>query len=224
MSYRLAHLGRFARVVLAAVAVACLATLAMGCSDELDPTEPEGAYYIFRNALLEGDAQVVWKRTDAETHRYFQERYEQLVEMDETIRRYLPQTDHKIARKQSGVILLDEVDGGKGLFLKIFQPDNLPEQEAIKIGSNIDELKVTEDGQAAKVITRAGQEYVLTREEDGEEWRVMLISSTDSVQENLGWLKQNQSALQQTVEDLIAEERAKRETIIAELLDKKKEK
>ncbi|QDG54187.1 hypothetical protein FIV42_26625 [Persicimonas caeni] len=220
MLHRHAFTGRFARAAMALVA-ATLVALAVGCGDELDPTEPEGAYYIFRNALLKGDAETVWKRTDDTTKAYFQQRYEQLEEMDETIERYLPQTDHKIARKQSGTILLDEVDGGKGLFMKVFQPKNLPDEQAIKVGSDIDELKVAEDDSAAKVVTRAGQEYVLKADKKTEEWHVMLVRSSDKVDGAFGWLEANESALQQTVEDLIAEEREKREAIIAELMNKK---
>jgi lipopolysaccharide export LptBFGC system permease protein LptF len=219
MLHRHAFTGRFARAAMALVA-ATLVALAVGCGDELDPTEPEGAYYIFRNALLKGDAETVWKRTDDTTKAYFQQRYEQLEEMDETIERYLPQTDHKIARKQSGTILLDEVDGGKGLFMKVFQPKNLPDEQAIKVGSDIDELKVAEDDSAAKVVTRAGQEYVLKADKTTEEWHVMLVRSSDKVDGAFGWLEANESALQQTVEDLIAEEREKREAIIAELMNK----
>lgn len=220
---RLRSPGRLTRAVVVAMGALMMLSLMSGCGDELDPTEPEGAYYIFRNALLEGDAETVWKRTDAETHQYFDDRYQELVEMDETIQKYLPQTDHRIAREQSGTILLDDIDGGKGLFLKVFQPKNLPEKEAIKVGSNIDELKVAEDDEAAKVVTRAGQEYVLTRSSDSEQWHVMLVRSTDAVQKSMGWLESNKSALQQTVEDLMAEERETREAIIAELMDKKQE-
>ncbi len=213
--------GRFVRVLTAVLAAAVLLTLSTGCGGELDPTEPDGAYYIFRNALLKGDAQTVWKRCDSETHKYFDDRYDQLVDMDETIQKYLPQTDHRIARKQSGTILLDDVHDGKGLFLKIFQPKNLPDKEAIKIGSDIDELKVAEDDTAAKVVTRAGQHYLLTHDDKSDQWYVMLVRSTDSVDKSMKWLGANQSALQQTVEDLIQEEREKREAIIADLMDKK---
>lgn len=207
-----------------ALIASVLVALAVGCGDELDPTEPEGAYYIFRDALLKGDAETVWKRTDQTTKAYFQQRYEQLEEMDATIERYLPQTDHKIARKQSGTILLDQVDDGKELFMKVFQPENLPKlsnKQAVKVGSDIDELKVAEDDSAAKVVTRAGQEYVLTPDKKTEEWHVMLVRSSDKVDASFGWLETNQSALQKTVEDLIAEEREKREAIIAELMNKK---
>jgi hypothetical protein len=210
------------RVSRAWAMIAILGLLA-GCASELDPTEPEGAYYLFRDAMLQGDGEEVWKRTDAETHRYFQERYEDLVDMEETIEKFLPQTDHRIARKQSGAILLDEVDDGRELFLKIFTPENIPDDQAIRIGSDIDELILAEDESAAKVVTRAGQEYVLTRDEESEKWRVMLVRSSESIEESMGWVGQNESALQQTVEDLIAEERDKREAIIAELMNLKEE-
>jgi hypothetical protein len=210
------------RVILVLIIVAS-AMWGASCGGELDPSEPEGAYYIFRDALLEGDVETVWERSDEETHQYFEERYERLVEMDEMIERYLPQTDHRIARQQSGTVLLDEIDGGKALFLKVFEPEGLPDEEAIRIGTDVKELKLAEDDSAAKVVTRAGQEYVLTHQDDTDQWHVMLVRSTETVEAALGWLESNQSALQQTVEDLIAEERQRRETIIADLMDIKDE-
>lgn len=189
-----------------------------GCAAELDPAKPDGAYHLFRDAMLQGDAQGVWANTDEKTHRYFQEQFDYLVEMDEMIARYLPQTDHRIARNQSGTVLLQEVRDGQGLFLKVFQADKIPNEEAIRIGSDIDELIVAKDDSGAKVITRAGQEYVLTRDAEAKRWFVRLPTSVES---SMQWLGQNRSAMQQTVEDLIAEERDRREAIIAELMQLK---
>ncbi|MGM0557790.1 MAG: hypothetical protein ACQEVA_15505 [Myxococcota bacterium] len=198
--------------------VALSAVITTGCSDELDPTEPKDAYVIFRDALFSGDGQVVWERTDEQTHAYFEQRYGVLVEMDELIRRYLPQTDVKLARKQSGTVLLDEVSNGRELFLKVYSAENVPSEEAVQLGSNVDEVKVAEDGQLAKVVTRAGQEYIMTRDEQSEEWFVMLVKSNDAVEDSFDWLDSNEEALTQTVEDLIKEEREKREEVIAELM------
>lgn len=199
------------------LALLALAFMA-GCAAELDPAKPDGAYHLFRDAVLQGDAEAVWENTDEKTHRYFQEQFEYLVEMDEMIARYLPQTDHRIARSQSGAVLLKEVQDGKGLFLKVFQPDKIPDEEAIRIGSDIDELIIAKDDSGAKVVTRAGQEYVLTRDAEAKRWYVRLPTSVES---SMQWLGQNRSAMQQTVEDLIAEERDRREAIIAELMQLK---
>jgi hypothetical protein len=139
--------------------------------------------------------------------------------MDELIRRYLPQTDVKLARKQSGTVLLDDVGDGRELFLKVYSAENVPKKKAIiEVGSEVDEVKVAEDGKLAKVVTRAGQEYILTKDEDSEEWYVMLTKSNDAVENSFGWLERNEEALTQTVEDLIKEEREQREEVIAELM------
>ena len=198
--------------------VGALALVSGGCGDELEPTNPTDAYLMFRNALFQGDAETVWRRTDEQTHKYFQERYKQLVEMDSMIRRYLPQTDHKIARKQSGTVLLDDVDNGKELFMHVFDGESVPADEAIEVGSRVDETRVGEKEKFARVITRAGQEYVLERDPETEEWHVMLVKSSDAVDKSFGWLDFNQNALQKTVEELIAEEREEREKVIAELM------
>lgn len=208
------------RQSLRALLLLMLMSAALGCSSELDPTQPDGAYYLFRDALLAADGEGVWKHSDEATHLYFQERFEHLGEMDKTIDQFLPQTDHRIARQQSGAILLDEIKDGKGLFLKIFQAKNLADNEAIRIGSDIDELTVNKERTAARVMTRAEQVYLLKKSADSEQWHIMLMESetSKSVEKSLGWLGHNESALQQTVEDLVAEQRQEREAIIAELM------
>jgi len=214
---------RAARAGLWALTMLMMLAWAPGCSSELDPTEPDGAYYLFRDALLAGDGEGVWKYSDQATHAYFQDRYEHLVEMDETIEQFLPLTDHRIARQQSGAVLLDEVKDGKGLFLKLFQSQKFAEDEAIRIGTDIDELEVNKDSTAARISTRAKQVYLLDRDKKSEQWHIMLMESetSKSIENSLGWLGHNESALQQTVEDLVAEQREKREAIIAELMKPK---
>ena len=201
----------------AAVLLALTLTMAAGCSDKQDPTDPEGAYNLFRDALFRGDDDAVWERLAPTTKTYFEEQHERLVQMDGTIEKYLPQTDHRIAREQAGSILTEEVQDGKSLFAKVFTPASLPKDEAYHLGSNIAEVEVAEDEKFARVRTLAGQEYVLTQGER-EEWFVMLIKSSEAVKGRLTWVEANESALKQTVEDLIAEERKEREAVIAKLL------
>src|SRR5690606_27535771 len=95
---------------------------ALGCAENLDPKDPEGAYNLYVNALWAKDAKTVWKRVAPTTHEYFDQKYKTLQDMDETIGRYLPPTDHKIAREQAGSILTSKVKDGEGLFLEVFQP------------------------------------------------------------------------------------------------------
>jgi hypothetical protein len=213
--------GLIGRLVILAVLLVAPLVMA-GCGENLDPTQPEGAYNLFRKALVSGDAEAVWQRLAPSSHEYFDEQYERLEKMDATIERYLPATDHKLAREQAGSILTDQVEGGKGLFLKVFSGASMPEDAAYEVGMNIEEVTVTEDEQSAKLLTRGGQTFILTRVEGSEEWFVMLVRSKEmsaAVKKSLGWLDANESALDKTVEDLIEEEKAKREALIAELMD-----
>lgn len=191
--------------------------LSVGCAENLDPRDPEGAYNLYVNALWAQDAKAVWDRAAPTTHEYFQQKYEVLREMDETIARYLPPTDHKIAREQAGSILTDKVKNGEELFLELFRPSQLQLEEKHRVGASVATIAVSEDERAAELKTLGGDTFLLARGDD-QEWYVMLVRSSNVVDEALEWLTSNESALKQTIEDLIAEERKNREAVIAELM------
>jgi hypothetical protein len=190
----------------------------MGCESELDPGRADEAYMLFRDALFAGNGEGVWLRTDQATHDHFQHRYTQLVQMDKLIESYLPQTDHRLARRQSGVELIDAVSDGRALFLRVFDVANFPQDEAILFGSEVGEIQMSADGNAAAIITRGEQQFMMVKSSDGQ-WYVSLLESGEVLSAVFAWLDKNVAALEQTVEDLIAEERTKREVIIAELMN-----
>ncbi len=195
-----------------------LTALNTACSGELDPTKPEDAYLIFRDALFEDDHATIWQRSDQATHEYFQIRYDQLTQMGVFIERYLPLTDHRLARRQSGVELTETAKNGQELFAKVFQPKLLATTPGVIFGSNVREIQISEDGKAAIIVTRGQQEFPLVLAADGQ-WYVGLVDVGEIVETSFQWIDQNESALKQTVEDLIVEERKKREAVIAELMD-----
>lgn len=190
-----------------------------GCSSELDPTEPEDAYLVFRNALFEGNEEAVWGRLDPGTKEFFETSYNELIEMDAEIEKYLPQADHRLARRQSGAILLRDVKDGKGLFLHLMTLDKFEHDDAIELGSRVDTVAVSEDQKSSKVTTRGGQEFYMTKGKNGQ-WYVMFYKSSEELQKSMAWVEANKVALRQTVDDLIAEEQKKREEIVAELIKK----
>jgi len=200
------------------IQVLLLVSLFAGCGENLDPTDPEGAYNLYTKALWSGDASGIWDRSASTTHDYFQEQFDVLVEMDATIGKYLPPTDHKIAREQAGSILTSEVKDGRGLFLKVFDPKQLKLEEKHKVGVTVDVLSISEDEKHAELVTLGGDKYLLAKGEKNDEWFVMFVRSSAAVEGRMKWLSDNQSALQQTVEDLIQEERKQREDVIAELM------
>lgn len=191
------------------------------CSGELDPARPEDSYRLFRDALFSGDGQGLWERTDDQTRAYFDAHFERLETMNELIESFLPLTDHQLARQQSGVELLEKVDSGQELFLHIFSPAEFPKDPAVEFGSQVQEIQMAEDGKSALIVTRGGQEFILTLQSD-ELWYINLAESGPVLDQAFQWLTDNQAALEQTVEDLIAEERQVREQIIAELMGLKK--
>lgn len=189
-----------------------------GCNSKLDPEEPDEAYLQYRKSMLEGNVDGIWKRTAPSTKEYFRKRYEQLVKMDEKIETYLPQTDHEVARKQTGTVLLDEVDGPRGFFTKVVEPGNVNVTRARELGSLVKKIRKSKDGERAQVVTRTGRKYRMVKGEDGE-WYVALVKSMQAVDESFEWLDRNREALTETVNDLLESEREKREEVIAELMD-----
>ena len=62
-----------------------VALFSTGCSSELDPTEPEDAYLMFRDALFAGNEEAVWGRLDPSTKEFFETSHAELQEMDAEI-------------------------------------------------------------------------------------------------------------------------------------------
>ncbi len=194
-----------------------------GCGEKLDTTDPEGTYNLYRNAVFEGNAENVYKLLAPDSIQYFDDEFLRLERMDKTIARYLPITDHKLARRQAGSILTDEVTDGQSLFLKVFQPSGMNlskssrwSQSPFEVGAIVEEIQVSEDGKAAKLTTKAKEEYRFIKEKDV--WKLQLVQSAEAFQSAMGWMEKNENALQQTIDDLIEEETTKRESIIADLM------
>lgn len=192
--------------------------VAAGCGSDADPRQPAGGYQLYRQAVLKGDVETMWKRSSPSTREYFQERYDQLVKMDREIRNYLPQTDHALARKQTGTELLDEVEGPRELFEKIVQPENMPLNRARRNGSEIAKIRMGKKGEVASVETEGGRKYRVVKGDDGE-WYVDLVGSVDAVDASFQWLDDNRKALEKTVNDMVEKRREEREKIIADLMD-----
>lgn len=205
-------------IILTSLSVLC------GCGEKLDTTDPEGTYNLYRNALFEGNAEKVYDLLAPDSIQYFEDEFLRLQRMDKTIARYLPITDHKLARRQAGSILTDEITDGKSLFLKVFQPASMKlskssrwNQSPFEVGAIVEEIQVSEDGKAAKLTTKAKEEYRFQKNEK-EQWELQLVQSAQAFQSAMEWMKQNENALQQTIDDLIEEETTKRESIIADLM------
>lgn len=198
-----------------------VALLSASCAEELLPTEPEGAYMLWRQALLEGDEDAAYSYLDEETHKIFDQRVEVLRAMEKDIQRYLPQVDQKLARQQTGVVLLKQgkIDDGAGLFRALFTTEGLEVTPEIEVGTEISEIEINEAGDEAAVVAYAGQQFLLRKEGDGvwriASWRSMCIERTL-------WILDNRSALEQTVQDLINEEKEEMNAVIKFLLAEEK--
>ncbi len=195
-----------------------IALSAISCAEELLPTEPEGAYLIWRQALLEGNADVAYDHLDEQTRAVFEERVEVLNVMSEDILRYLPRTDQRLARQQTGAVLLKEkgIEDGRGLFKVLFKPEAMKVTPEIEVGTEVSSVEINETGDEAAIVVYAGQQFLLRKEEDGiwriTSWRTLSLERTQ-------WILDNRDALEQTVQDLINEEKEEMDAVIKYLLD-----
>jgi hypothetical protein len=198
---------------LLSVFMALLLLGSAGCADELDPKQPQGAYLIFRQALFAQDGEAAWDYLDAGTQAVFEDRAKILDSMSQDILRFLPQVDQRLARRQTGAELIKakQVTDGKALFILLFTPAAVPVTPEIEVGTQISSVEVNDAEDEAIVVTESGQQYRLVLEEDGT-WRVS--SWRDLAIERTKWILDNQTALTQTVQDLIAEEKEEVDRII----------
>jgi len=188
-----------------------------GCEEELLPQEPRGAYLLFRQAIFQGDADQVWAYLDKDTKDLFDQRYGTLLAMSDQIVQFLPSVDQKLARQQTGVVMLGDqgIHSGQELFNAVFKPKAVEITPEIEVGTEVSEVEVNEAESEAVVVTYAGTVYRLVVEEDGiwriSNWRELVATRT-------AWVDGNQTALEQTVSDLINEEKEGVDKIIKFIL------
>lgn len=193
------------------------AVFAVGCQEEYLPDNPEGAYMLWRQALLSGDTAGVYELLDEDTHKVLDERVEVMRVMSEDIVRYLPQVDQKLAREQTGVVLLrkHDMETGADLFEVLFEPDKLEVTPSVEVGTEISEMTLNEAGDEAVIVVYSSQQFLMRRGQDGRwrvsSWRTLCLERTQ-------WILDNRDALEQTVQDLINEEKEEVDAAIKFLL------
>lgn len=223
------------RLVKSLILIGSITLLSTGCEEERDPLTPLGSYNLFKNALETGEAGQVWDRMSQASRDFFNEKHEKLVTMNDTITKYLPPTDHLIAQKQAGTVLLKTAKDGRGLFLALFDSKALKEKESEKDwatelgntgratfarlpGVDLPKIVVSEDKKTAVVDAPGIQVAMVKGEGEEGEWTVDLIRSGNTVKTNTAWIDANSEALEKTVDDLISEQRQHREELIAKLM------
>jgi len=144
-----------------------------GCSSEPSPNEPDGAYLIFREALLNGDIPALWESVSQSTKTHYDDAYDDLVATSECIER-LSSGDRLEARERTGISLLDQASSGEELFAIFIRLDSLIGDDTLRAGTEIDELIVDDSGERATIVTETGQLVDLVLEDDGI-WRVTTL-------------------------------------------------
>ncbi|MEO1273331.1 MAG: hypothetical protein AAFX99_35045, partial [Myxococcota bacterium] len=201
------------------------ALVTVGCQGELKPEEPDGAYLLFRQALLDQDTDTIYSFLNNKTKTVFDTRTVVLKDMSTKIDRFLPQVDQKLARSQTGVVLLKKHDikDGKALFKHLFQSKAIEVTEGLQVGSGIrfpgGVEYLDEDKTQAVIVTWANDQYYLVLEEEGEDKKIWRVASwLEDAEAKTQWIVTNQKNLDQTIQDLISEEKEEIDTVIKYLL------
>lgn len=147
-----------------------LGALALGgCSSSKKPTEPAGGYAAFQSAMMNRDTEGVWLTLSEETRELFADVLETLRATDDMVDKLQP-SDRIEARQAIGAELLDTVETPKDLFYYIFSSENIPTEAGYRAGLRPKKIRL-EDENHAIVLTAAGEEIEMVRDED-ELWRV----------------------------------------------------
>ena len=156
-------------------ALVCILLVAVAsCSSEINPEQPEGGYLRFREALLSEDSDLLWECLSEGTKALFDDALNDLHAIEESLVSLSP-ADRTIVEERTTVRLLQVVDSSEALFMALVLLEDFSGDETYRIGSEVDELTIAADGTTATVLTSAGQEIELVREED-DIWRVSSLS------------------------------------------------
>lgn len=153
-----------------ALILALFTTLPMlGCSSSPPPTEPEGGYLAFKQALLSRDPESLWATLSDDTKTLVRDSLDSLKSTNQLIDRLQP-SDRKQAREAIGASLLDKLETPYELFRFVFVQENIPVDSAYELGLQLRSVNQVDDGRAL-VTTRSGQQIELIKDDDGY-WRV----------------------------------------------------
>lgn len=215
--------------VVLALLCAFTATLLLGTGckeDELQPTEPEGAFGLLTKALQERDEDGVWEYLGKDTRALFTDHYRLLVRIDRIIEAYFDPAEHRDMRERTGVYILEQasIATPKDLYHYIFDMSrtHVVDGEEVpvfefgadqEVGMTISEVEyLNEEETSVRITTRGEQKFILHREEDGV-WRTDSLG--DFFQKALEPIATSEANLRQYAEENLREERERRKALAA---------
>ena len=161
---------RTTRVMMLLVSLIASLSLSVSCGHDETTTEPAGGYLAFRDALLSGDPHQLWHWLSQDTKQIYNDAILDIQALAESATMLSP-ADRAVAYERTAVRLAGHVETGEALFAEIIRLENLVGDQRYSLGTDIDDVRLVDDGDHATVTTDAGQEFELVREADGV-WRV----------------------------------------------------
>jgi len=145
-----------------------------GCKEERpEPTDPEGAFRLFQEAIAERDEDGLWQYLDVTTKELFYEQYVALVRIDRIIETYFDPSEHRYMRRRTGAYLLqqEQITSPEALYRFLFDIEAIAYDRDHEVGASVDKLTYDEsDPTIATIVTRGGQTFLMVQEDDGH-WR-----------------------------------------------------
>ncbi|MCA9519692.1 MAG: hypothetical protein KC609_01910 [Myxococcales bacterium] len=142
--------------------------LVEGCSKNLDPKTPEGAFGLFVLALKQKDKGKVWDLSSRSVRQYFDDLYKKIKHKAMLIRNHYPDDIRDAELARIGYAWVKDAKNGKDLFLQLVSFKAIRSGTAVDIGLSHKPPEIV-DG-AATFRTAAGETFVFRKETDGV-WR-----------------------------------------------------
>lgn len=139
-----------------------------GCSKNLDPKTPEGAFGLFVQALQSKDKSKVWDLSSRSVRQYFEDLYRKITDKATLIRNHYPDDIRETELARIGYMWVKDAKSGKDLFMRLVSLKAIRKGTAVDIGLS-HKPPTFVDG-AATFETAAGETFVFRKESDGV-WR-----------------------------------------------------
>ena len=186
------------RYLINPIAVFVIISLWIGCSKNMDPATPEGAFNLLVDALQNNNKDQLYDLCSQETKDYFNKLFQTILDKKSLIEKYFPEEYHSAQLQAIGWDYAQKAKDGKELFMLLVSMEKIRTGTAVEVGLTHSSPDIQDN--RALIKTDAGEEFTFIKESDGK-WRTdMYLKNIKSSLEASGITK-NLEIIDQNVEN-----------------------